>query len=107
MAYDHNIKAGNEGDIVKHVALIAALNSIISTNDIIIFRCVDVFAGYAFNPIIQKNEWKNGIGKIHRQSYRAKDENVKLYFNWYLSRPQLIGGIYPGSSLIVQPIIDS
>ena len=100
MAYDHNIKAGNEGDIVKHVALIAALNSIISTNDITIFRYVDVFSGYAFNPIIQKNEWKNGIGKIHGQSYKAKDENVKLYFNWYLSRPQLIGGIYPGSSLI-------
>jgi len=40
MAYDHNIKAGNEGDIVKHVALIAALNSIISTNDITIFRYV-------------------------------------------------------------------
>ncbi len=28
MKYDHNRKAGNEGDIVKHVALMASINSI-------------------------------------------------------------------------------
>ena len=100
MAYDHNIKAGNEGDIVKHVALTAALNAILTTHDTTTFNYVDIFAGYAFNPIVLKNEWKHGIGKILGKENNAKDENVKFYLTWYLSRPQLIGGLYPGSSLI-------
>jgi len=100
MTYDHNKKAGNEGDIVKHVALIAALNVISATKSSEQFNFVDLFAGYAFNPLLDKNEWKNGIGKIHNQSSKVTDKNVRLYFNWYLSRPILSGGIYPGSSLI-------
>ena len=84
MAYDHNKKAGNEGDIVKHVALIAALNSISATKSSEQFNYADLFAGYAFNPLVEKNEWKNGIGKIHNQSLKVTDKNVQLYFNWYL-----------------------
>jgi len=100
MQYDHNTKAGNEGDIVKHVALIASLHSMSLLHDSDEFKYVDIYSGYAFNPIINKNEWKNGIGKIHKRFQDVKNNHVRLYFEWYLSRPQLIGGVYPGSSLI-------
>ncbi len=100
MKYDHNNKAGNEGDIVKHVALIAALNSLLRSHENKVFRYVDIYSGYAFNPIVKKNEWKSGVGKIYNNREKINDPNVELYFKWYLSRPSLVAGIYPGSSLI-------
>lgn len=100
MKYDHNNKSGNEGDIVKHVALIAALGALLGSHEDKIFRYVDIYSGYAFNPIVKKNEWKNGVKKIYNNRDKISDENVKLYYEWYLSRPSLVSGIYPGSSLI-------
>lgn len=100
MKYDHNNKAGNEGDIVKHVALIASLNTFSVSHQSDSLKYADIYSGYAFNPIMPQNEWKNGIGKIHKQCNKCKNKHVQLYFKWYLSRPQLIGGTYPGSSLI-------
>lgn len=103
MAYDHNRKAGNEGDIVKHVALIAALNTNICKK--IELKFVDLFAGYAFSPIIKGNEWSRGIGRIHGQTMFASNLDVQLYNKWYLSRPKLEGGTYPGSSLIAHDVM--
>ncbi len=49
-AYDQNDKAGNEGDICKHPALIAGLDRTIADADAP-FRYADIFAGYATNPL--------------------------------------------------------
>ncbi len=100
MKYDHNRKAGNEGDIVKHVALIASINSIASSILNKRFRYVDTFSGYAFNPILPENEWKNGIGKIITKIHKITDPNVMLYFKRYVASLTLPGGTYPGSSII-------
>ena len=64
MTYDHHEKAGNQGDVVKHVALIAALDTILQECDQTTFRYADTFAGYAYSPIIQGNEWDRGIGRV-------------------------------------------
>jgi len=103
MAYDHNKKAGNAGDVIKHVALIAALDSLRKDNDKLKF--VDLFAGYAFNPIVAGNEWRDGIGRININPENVLNDAVRVYLNWYLSRPSLNGGIYPGSSLVAHDVL--
>ena len=103
MTYDHNRKAGNAGDVIKHVALIAALNS--ATKSSVKFRFVDIFAGYAFNPVVKGNEWCDGIGRISTEPENVRNDSVRLYLKWYLSRPSLRGGIYPGSSLIAHDVL--
>ena len=42
--YDHHKKAGNEGDVVKHVALIAALDSVIDQHGGGVFHYADIYA---------------------------------------------------------------
>jgi len=112
MAYDHNEKAGNQGDVVKHVALIAALDTVLQGLKGPEFNYADTFAGYAYSPLVQDNEWKTGIGKIICDDQQLRQTHVdqlqqnphtRLWLEWYLTgRPQLLGSVYPGSSLIVQ-----
>ena len=98
--YDHHKKAGNQGDVVKHIALIAALDKVVHNHRGPVFRYADIFAGYAHNPLIRGYEWKQGIGKLFGRQGLDKNEHTALYERWYLTRPQLLGGMYPGSSLI-------
>jgi 23S rRNA A2030 N6-methylase RlmJ len=103
MTYDHNRKAGNAGDVFKHVALVAALNS--ASKSPKKFRFVDLFAGYAFNPVVEGNEWCDGIGRVSAKPENVHNKSVRLYLKWYLSRPSLRGGMYPGSSLIAHDVL--
>lgn len=108
--YDHHRKAGNQGDVVKHVALIAALDVVLveslnrpPLNEPFKFKYADTFAGYAYNPLVPGNGWKDGIKKFHDIFRQRPPDNphVEKWNNWYVSvRPQLLGGVYPGSSLI-------
>ncbi len=54
--YDHHKKAGNEGDICKHPALIAALDETVAHTHCSPFLYADIFAGYAKNPLLKGNE---------------------------------------------------
>lgn len=106
MEYDHHKKAGNEGDVVKHVALIAAIDSLLSAKRFETFRYADTFAGYAYSPLIHGNEWPSGVGKVVEHELQLDDNpHTKLWHEWYLKgRPTLHGGVYPGSSLIVHDL---
>jgi hypothetical protein len=64
MSYDHHKKAGNEGDICKHPALIAAVDLTLASGAGTPFRYADLYAGYAKNPLTVGHEWRNGIGGI-------------------------------------------
>ena len=55
-AYDHWRKAGNQGDVVKHVALIAALDVILDAHKKKEFLYADTYAGYAHIPLLKSNE---------------------------------------------------
>jgi hypothetical protein len=48
--YDHHEKAGNEGDVVKHVALIAALRAVVGEAKGSEFAYADTFAAYVSCP---------------------------------------------------------
>ena len=107
MTYDHHKKAGNQGDVVKHIALLAAVDTILGNSDCSVFRYVDIYAGYAHNPLIKGNEWKRGIGSLDAENSSISNKHVRSWIKWYLARPTLLGGMYPGSSLIVSDIAAS
>lgn len=104
MPYDHHTKAGNQGDVVKHVALLAAIDRTLAGHERPDFRYADTFAGYARSPVILGGEWRGGIGALSEPDRFAKlsaNPHTALWRDWYLgTRPQLTGGYYPGSSLV-------
>ncbi len=119
MAYNHHRKAGNEGDCVKHPALIAALDVVLESQarSVKLFSYLDAFSGHAWHPLLdeggvsgvqQELEWRNGIGKLRaklwawtRTSQTKLDPSVRKWRDWYLPRrPSLVRGWYPGSSVI-------
>lgn len=102
--YDHHKKAGNQGDVIKHVALIAALDKVLDEHQQSTFHYADTFAGYVQNSLVKGNEWPQGIGKFFQRRELDDNKHTKLYKRWYLSRPQLLGGMYPGSSLIAADV---
>jgi len=51
MKYEHNKKAGNEEDAVKHIALIAALTPLLESHQAVFHYC-DTFAGYSTNKVV-------------------------------------------------------
>jgi 23S rRNA A2030 N6-methylase RlmJ len=97
-AYDHNVKAGNEGDICKHPALIAALDKTI-TDSVTPMRYADVFAGYATNPLNAAGEWKQGIEVVAREHLLTGNAHVSMWAEAanLRTRPHA-GGTYPGSA---------
>ena len=101
MAYDHHTKAGNQGDVVKHVALVAALDTIVAVGRSRQFSYADVFAGHPWHHLVTGNEWQSGIGKLHGNSGLNGNPHVGLWSKWYLDgRPDILHGMYPGSSVI-------
>jgi 23S rRNA A2030 N6-methylase RlmJ len=102
--YDHHKKAGNEGDVVKHVALIAALDSAVDQHRGGAFHYADIYAGYAHHCLGRGGEWTRGIGKLCGRCELRENQHTALYREWYLSRPLFEGGFYPGSSLIAADV---
>lgn len=108
MLYDHQTKAGNQGDVVKHVALLAALDRTLAHHEGIHFRFADTFAGYAQSRLLKGGEWTSGIGALavpDKSNKLASNAHTALWRDWYFGRrPQLLGSDYPGSSLIASDI---
>ena len=102
--YDHNTKAGNQGDVVKHPALIAALDIVLQDSKPKSFHFLDAFAGYAHNPIVKGNDWSYGIGHIHSRGRSTDNPHVKTWMSLWPVGRQLVGGVYLGSSLFSQKI---
>ena len=99
--YDHHIKAGNPGDVVKHVALIAAADAIMA-NCRGSFRYADTFAGYAWNPLSSGGEWQYGIGKVHDAITASANPAIQFWRELWACRYGLEGSLYPGTTLFVR-----
>jgi len=98
--YDHNEKAGNQGDIVKHTALLAAADAMIDTSSGD-FDYADTFAGYAFNLLRYNGEWRYGIGNLWQSDRSCDNANVTFWRDLWDCKPGLLGSVYPGSSLFI------
>lgn len=103
--YDHNKKAGNQGDICKHPALIAALDETVVRTAQSPFRYADIFAGYAVNPLLKGNEWRFGIGKVCGPYLLKGNKHVALWAKWAgLKDAPYVGGVYPGSAWFARKV---
>ena len=83
--YDHHSKAGNRGDVVKHVALVASLTSTLEQFDGRLFRYADTYAGYAWNPLKLSQGWRDGIRDIAARIRQrlAQDEPIDRHVRWW------------------------
>lgn len=98
--YDHNDKAGNQGDIVKHTALLAAGDALMADSDGA-FQYADTFAGYAYNPLRADGEWRYGLAVIARRGRTSNNSAVNFWRELWACKPGLRGSVYPGSSLFM------
>jgi 23S rRNA A2030 N6-methylase RlmJ len=103
-SYDHQTKAGNQGDVVKHVALIAALRAEWVIPQAHHRSYADLFAGYANSPLASGGSWERGIGVVRARldaGAKVTNPDVEHWCQTYLAtRPRLEMGVYPGSSVI-------
>jgi 23S rRNA A2030 N6-methylase RlmJ len=111
MPYDHSTKIGNEGDVVKHIALFAALRHLLqdwSADREFVYA--DIHAGRPQYVLPEKGDWRSGIGlfstleeikkdrKWRKQGGRTKLGFVGDFDEMIVGRPITIGMIYPGSA---------
>lgn len=101
--YDHHTKAGNPGDVVKHVALIAAADAIM-TRCRDSFRYADTFAGYAYNQLVADGEWQNGIGAVYELAAASGNSAIRFWHGMCGDGGSLEGASYPGSSIFVRTL---
>ena len=101
--YDHNEKAGNQGDVIKHVALLAAANAIMKPLNGT-FHYADTFAGYAYNPIRSAGEWQNGIGALNKPSKKILNADICFWQSLWRCDVGLPGSVYPGSSTFIRKL---
>lgn len=108
MSYNHNKKAGNPGDVVKHVALIAAVDAVLVLLENELskkkrFEYCDTYAANALNLLKGEMEFEDGIGKIP-EGWLPENAHLKLWKNlWvkYQNPGSVPFGFYPGSSYFV------
>lgn len=101
MDYAHARHAGNAGDVVKHVALIAVLEELL--RDPLPLEYVETHAGDGVYPLGSVGEWGDGIGRLGTERAFASDA-VRRYL-------ELVQGLtgprraYPGSPLIARRLL--
>ncbi|MGA3043583.1 MAG: hypothetical protein ABSF54_22640 [Bryobacteraceae bacterium] len=105
MSYDHHEKAGNQGDVCKHPALIAALDETVSRSAGTPFRYADLYAGYAENPLTAGHDWPNGIGVIAGSDLFGRNRHLALWAcACGLQRKPQAGDIYHGSAWFAREV---
>lgn len=101
--YDHHVKAGNPGDVIKHVALIAAANVLMQECEGV-FYYADTYAGYAYNPLKSEGEWRNGVGVIHTNDFAFSNHDILFWRELWDCCYGLEGSLYPGSSVFMRKL---
>ena len=102
--YHHATKSGNQGDVVKHVALLAALDVVLAAWPGGFFRYADTFAGDAQHVLGEGGAWQEGVGRLADEPQLEANPHTALYKRWYLPRPLVRGGAYPGSGLVAADV---
>lgn len=74
--YDHATKAGNQGDVVKHPALVATLRGLLAEQDGM-FRYADTFAGRWDYDLSRSYGWRQGIG-VFASSWQGSNPDVQF-----------------------------
>lgn len=108
--YDHSTKIGNQGDVVKHVALFTAIRQLLKDwpldRD---FVYADIHAGRPEYVLPDKGEWQQGIrplsanqqlvaDRLNRSELGSRLGTVGEFDEAFLNRLLVPGMVYPGSS---------
>lgn len=121
MIYRHSKKAGNEGDVIKHISLIAALDTIMKSwnkdkgNKDKVFSYCDTYAANGLNLLKSGLGWTKGIDRIQSQMNHTDltiNHHVVNWKNsWWIPPEETEGkynaGFYPGSSLFVANLFEN
>ena len=70
-AYDHSDKAGNQGDVVKHVLLARVLELLCPVPGLFIYA--ETHAGRSRYSLRPSGEWQRGVGRLLSKSRADKD----------------------------------
>lgn len=119
VAYDHAIKIGNQGDLVKHVPLLAALRHLISKrpkNQPFIYA--DCHAGSPVYTLPATGEWTHGIGifstkgelvqdRADRKKPGYKPTALSDYDQTLIGGKLMAGSTYLGSSGIAFKVLQA
>lgn len=105
MVYEHKTKAGNLGDVFKHLALVQLLEGMLTHHQGKHFCYADTFAGSPDYLVANSKGWRKGAGKLlnidvpplpaarfwhqHISNVSASAENAR----------------YPGSTLLAEKLI--
>lgn len=107
MNYRHTYHAGNVGDVLKHVALVALLDRLVAKPAP--FLLLDTHAGRGLYDLhaseaVRGNEWRDGIGQLTRTD--APPE-VSRYLDLIATFNDGNGGLrhYPGSPLLALAVV--
>lgn len=71
--YNHSRKAGNQGDLVKHAALLAAVSYIVNRGHNETFVYAESHAGAACHTLIAPGAWEAGIGAFGKRVKAVDD----------------------------------
>lgn len=98
------INAGNEGDVVKHPALLALLRSVLESGPGP-FLYADAYAGFGSYKLPPDGKWRTGIARINvaAATQLASTSAVGTWCASYLGDAPLgVGSTYPGSCRIAK-----
>ncbi|QDT91733.1 23S rRNA (adenine(2030)-N(6))-methyltransferase RlmJ [Gimesia algae] len=111
--YDHSKKAGNEGDVIKHVFLLNRIDDLIRESKDVAepFWYIDSHSARPYHRLHPQGKWTHGIGKLHKTADTAPELLAEyLSFCFYeedlprLSKTAFTGmgaRLYLGSSALV------
>jgi 23S rRNA (adenine2030-N6)-methyltransferase len=102
MDYAHARHAGNAGDVLKHVALVAALEEL--TKDPQPLSYVETHAGDGLYPLGSAGEWGDGVQRVFAFNgglVGRYAQLVRRFSKTEASRPE----IYPGSPSIASELL--
>lgn len=96
--YDHKYKAGNLGDVLKHCALLAWVDSLPDGPR----HLCDTHAGAGMHALVKGGEWTAGVGRIDALDTSAAPAAVQRYAAAVAKRRDADGGLYPGSPALLR-----
>jgi 23S rRNA (adenine2030-N6)-methyltransferase len=103
--YSHARHAGNHGDVLKHVALVAVLRDLIRDPAPLLY--VDSHAGDGRFTLGSVGEWGDGISRLWDLDVRGEERPVEIYraaVGRFSPRGAARPAVYPGSPLIAQAL---
>lgn len=105
MAYCHADKAGNRGDLIKHLALSSAISKIVPGKSS--FSYMEVHCGQADHTLKEDGEWHSGIGRFIKLSATNPHTHRDIDYFRHLLGIETVDSqkVYHGSSRIVYRLL--